>query len=315
MPSSIPAYAMPDTVSVRIHDLGSEIREVPAEPMLAPAPRQRSRRWSARIHKSVAVIIIVVICVSAVFTEWLVPFDPVAISLSDTFAPPSTGHWMGTDQLGRDILSRAMYGARISLAIALIVVTAAGVLGTLLGVVAGYVGGAIEAVIMRLTDMQLAFPAVILALVLAGVIGVNITNLVIVLTLANWARFARVARGDVLSLRTREFVLLARLAGAGPWWIMLRHIVSNLLGTFVVLATLDIGSVIILEATLSFLGLGVQPPLASWGSMIAEGRGQLSNAWWVCVMPGAVLILTVLAINLLGDALREKLNPVIPEIW
>lgn len=306
---------MPDTVPVRIHNVGSGIREIPAEPVLAPAPRQRSRHWSARIHKGLATVIILAICVSAVFTEWLAPFDPAAISLSETFAPPSSLHWMGTDQLGRDILSRAMYGARVSLVIALIVVTAAGVLGTLLGVVAGYVGRAVDAVIMRLTDMQLAFPAVILALVLAGVIGVNMTNLVIVLMLANWARFARVARGEVLSLRTREFVLLARLAGAGPWWIMRRHIVPNLLGTFVVLATLDIGSVIVLEATLSFLGLGVQPPLASWGSMIAEGRGHLSNAWWVCVMPGAVLIFTVLAANLLGDALREKLNPVIPETW
>jgi len=306
---------MPEIVTSHRHIVPLAIREVPAEPVLSVAPHKRSGRRAARLQKWAALIVVIMVCACAVFTEWLAPFDPVAITLSDTFSPPSAAHWMGTDQLGRDILSRAMYGARISLAIALVVVTLAGVLGTLLGVIAGYVGGAADAVIMRLTDMQLAFPAVILALVLAGVIGVNMTNLVVVLTLANWARFARVIRGEVLSLKTREFVLLARLSGAGPWWVMRRHIVPNIAGTFVVLVTLDIGSVIILEATLSFLGLGVQPPMASWGSMIAEGRGQLSNAWWVCVMPGAVLIATVLGANLLGDVLREKLNPVIPETW
>lgn len=306
---------MPDILIPQPNGAPIAVREVPAEPVLPEAPPRRSRRHGARLQRWLAIAIMLVVVACALFTEWLAPADPVAISLSETFAPPSAAHWMGTDQLGRDIVSRAMYGARISLAIALIVVAAAGVTGTLLGVVAGYLGGAVDALIMRLADMQLAFPAVILALVLAGVIGVNMTNLVLVLMLANWARFARVVRGEVLSLRTREYVLLARLAGAGPWWVMRRHIVPNIVGTFVVLATLDIGSVIILEATLSFLGLGVQPPLASWGSMIAEGRGHLSNAWWVCVMPGAVLIATVLAANLLGDALREKLNPVIPETW
>jgi peptide/nickel transport system permease protein len=306
---------MPDTVTSSPHIVPLAIREVPAEPVLAGTPHKRTARRAASLQKWLAFTVVIVVCACALFTEWLAPFDPVAIALSDTFSAPAVTHWMGTDQLGRDILSRAMFGARVSLAIALIVVTLAGVLGTLLGVIAGYVGGTLDALIMRLADMQLAFPAVILALVLAGVIGVNMTNLVVVLTLANWARFARVIRGEVLSLKTREFVLLARLSGAGPWWVMRKHIVPNIAGTFVVLATLDIGSVIILEATLSFLGLGVQPPMASWGSMIAEGRGQLSTAWWVCVMPGAVLIATVLAANLLGDLLREKLNPVIPETW
>ncbi|WP_354677256.1 ABC transporter permease [Cupriavidus plantarum] len=291
------------------------IREIPAEPIAVPAAPPRSRRLAARVQKWAAIVAVLVIGVCALLAPWIVPFDPVAISLADTFQPPSAAHWMGTDPLGRDILSRVIAGARVSLTVALIVVGLAGVIGTTLGVVAGYVGGAVDAVIMRLTDMQLAFPAVILALVLAGVIGVDMTNLVVVLTLANWARFARVTRGEVLSLKTREFVLLARLAGAGTGWILRRHIVPNVLGTLIVLATLDLGSVIVLEATLSFLGLGVQPPLASWGSMIAEGRSHLSNAWWICVLPGAVLIVTVLAANQLGDVLRETLNPVIPETW
>lgn len=291
------------------------IRELPAEPITVPSAPRRSRRIAARVQKWLAIIALLTVCVCAVLAPVLTPFDPVAISLADTFQPPSATHWMGTDPLGRDILSRVMAGASVSLSVALIVVSLAGVIGTTLGVVAGYLGGAADAVIMRLTDMQLAFPAVILALVLAGVIGVDMTNLVIVLTLANWARFARVTRGEVLSLKTREFVLLARLAGAGTGWILRRHIVPNLFGTLIVLATLDLGSVIVLEATLSFLGLGVQPPLASWGSMIAEGRSHLSNAWWICVLPGLVLIVTVLAANQLGDVLREKLNPVIPETW
>ncbi|WP_231586550.1 ABC transporter permease [Cupriavidus basilensis] len=311
---------MPDTVRAAMRPVigqtaGKTVREIPAEPALPAATQARSRRRLARAQRWAALAVVLAVCACAVLAEWLSPFDPVAIALADTFQPPSLAHWMGTDQLGRDILSRVIHGARVSLAIALIVVTLAGVLGTLLGVVAGYLGGVADAFIMRLTDMQLAFPAVILALVLAGVIGVNMSNLVVVLTLANWARFARITRGEVLSLKSREYVLLVRLAGAGPAWVMLRHIVPGIAGIFVVLATLDIGSVIILEATMSFLGLGVQPPAASWGSMIAEGRGQLSTAWWVCVMPGAVLIVTVLAVNLLGDALRGKLNPVIPQTW
>ena len=304
---------MPEIVTSSPHIVPLAIREVPAEPVLSEAPHKRSGRRAARLQKWVALIVVIVVCACAVFTEWLAPFDPVAIALSDTFSPPSAAHWMGTDQLGRDILSRAMYGARISLAIALVVVTFAGVLGTLLGVIAGYVGRAVDAVIMRLTDMQLAFPAVILALVLAGVIGVNMTNLVVVLTLANWARFARVIRGEVLSLKTREFVLLARLSGAGPWWVMRRHIVPNIAGTFVVLVTLDIGSVIILEATLSFLGLGVQPPTPTWGAMISEGQKYISASWASSIFPGAAITLTILAINMLGDAVRDVLDPRLAE--
>ncbi|HVR49357.1 MAG TPA: ABC transporter permease [Pseudorhodoferax sp.] len=291
------------------------LTETPAEPTFAGGAPARSRRRLAQVQLALACAVFGLALGAALFSPWVTPFDPVAISLSDTFLPPSATHWFGTDQLGRDILSRAIAGARISLFIAACAVLLAGVLGTALGLVGGYLGGAVDAVVMRLADMQLAFPAVILALVLSGAIGVNLANLILVLTLANWARFARVVRGEVLSLKSRDFVLLARLAGASPLWIMLRHIAPNIVGTFVVLATLDVGSVIILEATLSFLGLGIQPPTPSWGAMIAEGRGFLSSAWWVCVAPGAVLIATVLAANLLGDALRDRLNTAIPESW
>jgi peptide/nickel transport system permease protein len=171
----------------------------------------------------------------------------------------------------------------------------------------------VDTIVTRLADMQLAFPAVILAMVLAGAIGVNLFNLILLLALAHWARFARVTRGEVLSLRTRDFIVLAQLADVPRVRIMLIHIVPNILGTFLVLATLDIGSVMILEATLSFLGLGVQPPLPSWGSMIAEGRGFLDTAWWVCAAPGLFLVFTVLTANLFGDALRDRINPLMPE--
>lgn len=287
----------------------------PAEPVQGSRTLARSTRRLARTQLGVALAVFAVILAAALFAPWLAPFDPTAISLGETFLAPSATHWFGTDQLGRDILSRAIHGASISLFIAGCAVLLAGGIGTLLGILGGYFGGVADAVVMRLADIQLAFPAVILALVLAGAIGVNIGNLILVLTLANWARFARVTRGEVLSLKARDFVLLARLAGASRLWIMLRHIAPNIVGTFVVLATLDVGSVIVLESTLSFLGLGIQPPTPSWGAMIAEGRGFLSSAWWVCVLPGVVLIATVLAANLLGDALRDRLNPVIPETW
>lgn len=292
-----------------------DLVRIAAEPFIVELAAPRSRHWLPRVQLVAAALVLGLIVTSAVLASWIAPFDPTAISLSDTFAAPFGTHWLGADQIGRDILSRVLYGARISLFIAACTVAAAGLLGSALGLAAGYAGGWIDAVIMRLADIQLAFPAVILAMVLAGAIGVDLFNLIVLLALAHWARFARVVRGEVLSLKARDFVLLARLAGASRVWIVVRHIAPNIVGTFVVLATLDIGSVIVLEATLSFLGLGVQPPIPSWGGMIAEGRGFLDTAWWVCVAPGVVLVFTVLAANLLGDALRDRLNPVIPESW
>ncbi len=296
-----------------MHDI--VLTQTPPEPVGVAAAPLRSRRRAARLQLGLASAVLVVVALAALAGDAVAPFDPLAISLSDTFLPPSATHLFGTDPLGRDVLSRAIAGARVSLFIAACAVLLAGCVGTALGVAAGYSGGVVDAAVMRLADMQLAFPAIILALVLSGAIGVNLFNLVLVLTMANWARFARVIRGEVLSLKSRDFVLLARLAGASPPWIMLRHLFPNIAGTFVVLATLDVGSVIILESTLSFLGLGIQPPTPSWGSMIADGRGHLSGAWWVCVAPGGVLIATVLAANLLGDALRDRLNTSVPESW
>ncbi|HZQ60113.1 MAG TPA: ABC transporter permease, partial [Casimicrobiaceae bacterium] len=215
----------------------------------------------------------------------------------------------------RDLLTRVIYGSRVSLFVAFCAVLLAGAGGGLFGVAAGYLGGMVDSIVMRLADIQLALPAVILALVLVGAIGFSMFNLIVVLSLANWARFARVTRSEALSLRQRDFVLLARLAHASRLRIIFAHIVPNVTNTFIVLATLDIGIIIILEATLSFLGLGVQPPMASWGGMIADGRGYLETAWWICGFPGMVLMLAVLSANLLGDALRDRLSPTLSRAW
>jgi peptide/nickel transport system permease protein len=291
------------------------VTQMPAEARLAAiASPGRGRRFMIAqlvVAGAIAILLIAVSLLPGVFA----PHDPNAISLSTTLKPPSADHWFGTDQLGRDLLSRVIYGSRVSLFVAFCAVLLAGVGGGLFGVAAGYLGGVIDSVAMRLADIQLALPAVILALVLVGAIGFSMFNLIVVLSLANWARFARVTRSEALSLRQRDFVLLARLAGASRVRIMLRHIVPNVTNTFIVLATLDIGIIIILEATLSFLGLGVQPPTPSWGAMIADGRGYLETAWWICAFPGLTLMAAVLSANLLGDALRDRLSPALTRAW
>ncbi|WP_455180102.1 ABC transporter permease [Azospirillum melinis] len=269
-------------------------------------PRRRiSLRGAFRRARLVLALSILALVVgSALLAPWIAPFDPNAMDLGNSLQPPSAEHWFGTDQLGRDVFSRAIVGGRLSLLIAAAVVALAGTSGTLLGIVAGYRGGWIDGIIMRVADIQYALPPVILAMVMVGAIGPSTTNIVAVITLANWARFARVIRAEALSLRHRDFVLLARLAGASHLRIVLVHILPNVRNTLLVLLTLDLGLIIILEATLSFLGLGIQPPDPSWGTMIADGRGYLERAWWTSILPGCVLMLTVLAANLLGDGLR-----------
>ena len=287
----------------------------PAEPRLPMSTAAGRGRRMMLLQLGVAGAIAIVLVTVSLLPGLFAPYDPTGISLSDALKPPSATHPFGTDQLGRDLLSRIIYGSRVSLFVAFCAVLLAGVGGGLFGIAAGYLGGVVDSVVMRLADIQLALPAVILALVLVGAIGFSIFNLIVVLSLANWARFARVTRSEALSLRQRDFVLLAKLAGASRVRIMLRHIAPNVINTFIVLATLDIGVIIILEATLSFLGLGVQPPTPSWGAMIADGRGYLETAWWICAFPGLVLMCAVLSANLLGDALRDRLSPMLTRAW
>jgi peptide/nickel transport system permease protein len=292
------------------------LHRVPAEASTQlPTAGAASLALRQRLQIGLAAAAGLLLIAVALFPGLFAPQDPTAISLSATLLPPSAEHWFGTDQLGRDLLSRVIWGSRISLFVAFCAVAVAGAFGGLFGIAAGYLGGLIDSVGMRLADIQLALPAVILALVIVGAIGFSMLNLILVLSLANWARFARITRSETLTLRERDFVLLARLAGASRLRIIVQHIVPNVVNTFIVLATLDVGTIIILEATLSFLGLGVQPPQASWGSMIADGRGYLETAWWICAFPGIVLMAAVLAANVLGDALRDRLSPTLNGAW
>jgi peptide/nickel transport system permease protein len=241
--------------------------------------------------------------------------DPTAQSLRARFTPPawldggSREHLLGTDRLGRDLLSRIVWGARVSLAAGVVTVLLASAFGAAVGLAAGYYGGRVDATLMRITDATLSFPVILLALILAVTVGPSFTNVVIAIAVILWARYARVIRGQVLTLMRLDFVAQARLAGAGAWRIITRHLVPNTLGTLLVLVTLQIGYVIIVEASLSFLGAGIPPPTPAWGSMIAEGRDVVTRAWWVSLFPGLAILLVVLAFNLLGDWLRDTFDP------
>ena len=243
------------------------------------------------------------------------PHPPNAISLRSRLLPPfwqeggALAHPLGTDRLGRDIASRIIHGARVSMAAGLAAVAVGGVIGALLGLVSGYYGRWADTLIMRATDAMLSLPIILIALLFAVVFGPSFRNLVLVLGLVMWARFARLVRGEVLAWKEREFVALARVAGCSSFRILRRHILPNILNPLVVLATLQVGWVIIVEASLSFLGAGIPPPTPSWGAMIADGRSRVTTAWWLSFFPGLALVLVVLSINLLGDWLRDYLDP------
>ena len=253
--------------------------------------------------------------VPAIFADLIAPHDPVKINLSDRLQPPawleggSFTYFLGTDRQGFDILSRIVHGARISLAISILAIALGGGVGTLLGLIAAYRGGWVDTLIMRIVDIKLAFPSILLALVLVAVMGGGFTTVVLVIALLLWARFARMVRGEALSIKEQDFIARAQVAGASPMRIMLRHIFPNVVNTVVVLATLEVGHVIILESTLSFLGAGLQQPTPAWGLMVADGRALIVSAWWLFFFPTLAIVLTVLAMNLLGDWLRDRLDP------
>ncbi len=261
--------------------------------------------------------IILPLIIVAVFADVLAPYDPtLPVRGAKIFVPPfwmdggSTQTLLGTDFQGRDILSRLMYGARVSLIVGVTGTLVAGTLGTLLGILAGYLGGWTDQVIMRFTDAWLALPSLVFAIFLATVIGPSMWNIVIILGMVYWTRYARVIRGEVLSLREREFVKLAEVAGAARTRIIRRHILPNVLNTTMVLASLTVGVVIISEASLSFLGVGVPPPQPAWGLMLSEARPTLmAGRWWLTVFPGTCILLVVLATQLFGDWLRVRLDP------
>ena len=258
-----------------------------------------------------ALAVIVLLYLVAVFAPLLAPYDPIAQEnvLQTSNQPPSAQHWLGTDRFGRDVLSRIMYGARISLSIGLVATAISVTLGTLLGAVAGYFGGKTDAAIMRFTDMVLAFPRLILLIMIVAFFSPSLVVIIAVLGLTQWPNTTRIVRGDVLSLREREFIQAARALGLGRTRIILRHLIPNVMAPVIVTATLGIGNTIVLEAGLSFLGLGIAPPTPSWGNLVSDGRDVLLSAWWVATFPGLVIVLTVLAFNLVGDGLRDALDP------
>jgi len=229
----------------------------------------------------------------------------------DRLQPPSVAarHWLGTDQLGRDVFSRVVVGARVSLTIGAVAVCGAGALGTALGLLSGYARGIADGVIMRIADVQLAFPFVLLALAIVAALGPGLGNLIIVFVVTGWVVFARVVRAQVLQVREREFVEASRSLGASPRRILLRHILPNLTGSLIVVASFELAKIIVWEASLSFLGLGVPPRTVSWGAMLSDGRQYIDTAWWVAMFPGLTLVAVVLAINTIGDELRDALDP------
>lgn len=258
-------------------------------------------------------VLILLIILAAVFAPLVAPYDHLAQSLTDRLQRPSMAHWLGTDELGRDVLSRIIFGARISLTIGLVPTLISMAIGTVLGLCAGVYGGKVDFVIMRLADVMLAFPSLLLAMVVMYTMGGGLINIFIALSLINWASTARVVRSQTLSLKEKEYVEAARSIGVSRWKIMFRHILPNCLPSLIVLFTLNIPSAILSEASLSFLGVGAQPPSASWGLMAVRGKKYLFSEPWLCIAPSVAIMIVVLAFNFLGDGLRDVLDPYLKE--
>src|SRR5574337_2174054 len=296
MASSIPAFAP------------TEARTLPG---VAVQPRGRRAAWLALAGATFVFLLGLV----AVAAPSLAPHDPVRQSLHARLAPPTLAgsdgqaHLLGTDHLGRDVLSRVIYGSRVSLVVGFAAVGGGGTVGAMLGLLAGFRGGWMDGVIMTIADAQLAVPFILLAIGIIAVLGPSFPTLIVVIGLSGWVSYARILRSQVLVLRSREFVEAIHALGGSVLRIVLRHVLPNVLSSIVVVATLELARAIVLEATLSFLGLGIQPPTPSWGGMIQEGRDYLDSAWWISVFPGVVLMLTSLVVSRAGDWLRDLLDP------
>ncbi|MGV6874043.1 ABC transporter permease [Pseudochelatococcus sp. B33] len=316
---------------------GTPVKPNPAVEAAIAAHRKRTSglrgvfRRLTRYPVLPALILVVVLVGPALLADVLrahLPFvhNPEAGNLSARLLPPAWaeptmlngvqikpgGNWehiLGTDKVGRDVLSRIIYGARVSIVVAALCIAVAGTVGTILGLLAGYLGGWWDHVIMRMVDLTQAIPTIILALVLSVVIGPGLHTVVTVISLVYWDRYTRLVRGEVLAIRSRDFVARAKISGVPTWRILVRHILPNVANTIIVIATLEVGQVILLEATMSFLGVGIPRPLSAWGLMVADGRDIIIEAWWVAFFPGLAILLTVLSMNLLGDWLHTRLDP------
>ncbi len=290
-----------------------------------PLPRPRpagEREWVTLLRRLVrrrtalfGLLVVLGVILAAVLAPLFAPFDPLEQDIGQRLREPGWQdaqgrvHVLGTDHLGRDILSRIVYGSRIALLVGLAAVLISGILGMVIGLVAGYFGGRVDDFLMRLADVQLAFPFILLAIAVIGVLGPSLRNIIIVIGVSSWVVYARVVRGEVLSIREREYVQAAVALGSRHGRVLRQHVLPNTLTPWLVVATLDMARVIVIESALSFLGLGVQPPTPTWGGMLADGRVYLSTAWWLATFPGLAILVTVLGINLFGDGLRDTLDP------
>jgi peptide/nickel transport system permease protein len=292
----------------------------PASPAVVVEPavvaRPRDRRWPPRLP--LAIVVVLLLC--AAFAPWLAPRSPVEGSLGERLAAPMwmdgarPGHPLGTDRHGRDTLSRLLYGARISIAVSVVGITLTGTFGVFVGLLAGFLGGWVDTLLMRLVDISLSLPGILIAVLLSVVFEPSFTNVIIVVVFLLWPSYARLTRGETLGIKQQDFVALARVAGCGSLTIMVRHVLPNLAPSILVLATLHVGYVIVLEAALSFLGVGIPPPTPSWGVMVADGRGLIEQAWWVSILPGIAILVTVLSLNILGDWVRDRLDPKLRQV-
>lgn len=284
--------------------------EAPVDALDAP-PRKRERRSFLRLLlrnrlAGVGLVVLSAIVAIAILAPILPLADPNATAPANRLLPPlSPGHLLGTDELGRDLLSRLIHGARVSLTVAALSVVASGIVGTALGMIAAWYRGLVGAIIMRVVDIVLSVPAILLAIITVAIMGPGLGNVVVVLAFTRWPRYARVAYGQTLGLLSMPYVRLSRSMGGSTLWVLGRHVLPNIVGPIMVVATLEFGLMVLFEAGLSFLGLGVQPPTPSWGSILATGRNYVTTAWWIAVFPGLFLFLLVLTVNVLGDHVRD----------
>jgi peptide/nickel transport system permease protein len=292
---------------------------VTAGPQLAErevSTSTRDRRWPPLVP----LVIVGLFVACALFSPLLAPQSPIEGTLTDRLKPPigmaggTLDHLLGTDRQGRDTLSRLIFGARISLSVSLLGILITGTFGTLVGLIAGFRGGWLDGLLMRIVDISLSLPGILVALLLAVVFKPSFANVVLVIAFVLWPSYARLVRGEALSLKHQDFVALARVAGCSSLTIMRRHILPNVAPSILVLATLHVGFVIVLEAALSFLGVGIPPPTPSWGVMVADGRGLIEQAWWISILPGVAILVTVISLNILGDWVRDRLDPKLRQV-
>jgi peptide/nickel transport system permease protein len=282
---------------------------------LAPLRLLRGMFQGRRFPGVAMFILVFLLVIPGLFADWIAPHDPIKGSLGARLKPPmwekggSSTYPLGTDKVGRDVLSRIIHGARVSLRVSLEAIAVSGVIGITLGLLAGYFGGRIDALIMRLVDISLSLPTILVALVFVAALGPSFATMNAVITMVLWSRYARQVRGEVLSIKQRDFIARARVAGASHFRIMFRYLLPNVVNSLIVLATLQVGFVILLESSLSFLGAGIPRPTPAWGLMVADGRELIVTAWWIAMFPGLAIMLTVLSMNLVGDWLRDHLDP------